>query len=383
MVKTHQLRLHNNCLEAYPCCHVTITITWVSPLSMHLNFVDHGMFCRYRVETLSEYIIRKVWVSIKFLSAKFGLTLPPEKVPKLYKSVENLQNWHFFPGGGGTLFYGQNDFMDIWVFLTLIRSALVLLCMCLIWLPPQYGYRSQWWIEYLNYIELFRGCPWGGNNLTSLFEVFQTPLFKTLQAPFLTLRVATPWSRKRKTREHKQICGIISGFGGWQKFVYVPFFGSFLMGEKEHIKFPQKSRDNPVKKLFPCFFFIRKEPEGKNAKGKNFWKLRGRKKRSRKIFQKISQKIEDITFTGFYSISGYLRNLRGRLLSSEKFSEVFTLWVFTLKPFPVYVFSSLPTWGAAREAPLDNSAAQIQIQILILCYIWSSYLPLRTKRLPT
>ena len=44
----------------------------------------------------------------------------------------------------------------------------------------------------------------------------------------------------------------------------------------------------------------------------------------------ISQKIEDITFTGFKSISRYLRNLRGRLLSSEKFSEV-----FTLKPFPV------------------------------------------------
>ena len=35
-----------------------------------------------------------------------------------------------------------------------------------------------------------------------------------------------------------------------------------------------------------------------------------------------------------YSISGYLRNLRGRLHSSEKVSEVFTLWVFTLKPFP-------------------------------------------------
>ena len=35
------------------------------------------------------------------------------------------------------------------------------------------------------------------------------------------------------------------------------------------------------------------------------------------------------------SISGKnFRNLRGRLLSSEKFSEVFTLWVFTLKPFP-------------------------------------------------
>ena len=42
-------------------------------------------------------------------------------------------------------------------------------------------------------------------------------------------------------------------------------------------------------------------------------------------------------YTGFYSISGYLRNLRGRLLSSEKFSEVFTLWVFTLKPFPVLI----------------------------------------------
>ena len=40
-------------------------------------------------------------------------------------------------------------------------------------------------------------------------------------------------------------------------------------------------------------------------------------------------------FYWFLSISGYLRNLRGRLLSSEKFSEVFTLWVFTLKPFPI------------------------------------------------
>ena len=47
----------------------------------------------------------------------------------------------------------------------------------------------------------------------------------------------------------------------------------------------------------------------------------------------ISEDFPDLTFTGFYSISGYLRNLRGRLLSSEKFSEVFTLWVFTLKPF--------------------------------------------------
>ena len=48
----------------------------------------------------------------------------------------------------------------------------------------------------------------------------------------------------------------------------------------------------------------------------------------------ISEDFSDLTFTGFYSISGYLRNLRGRLLSSEKVLEVFTLWVFTLKPFP-------------------------------------------------
>ena len=38
----------------------------------------------------------------------------------------------------------------------------------------------------------------------------------------------------------------------------------------------------------------------------------------------------------FEVFSGYLRNLRGRLLSSEKFSEVFALWVLTLKPFPGY-----------------------------------------------
>ena len=52
------------------------------------------------------------------------------------------------------------------------------------------------------------------------------------------------------------------------------------------------------------------------------------------IFQKISQKIEDIALTGFQSRSGYLRNLRGRLLSSEKFLEAFALWVCTLKPCP-------------------------------------------------
>ena len=44
----------------------------------------------------------------------------------------------------------------------------------------------------------------------------------------------------------------------------------------------------------------------------------------------ISEDFSEDRRYGFYwfsSISGYLRNLRGRLLSSEKFSEVFTLWV--------------------------------------------------------
>ena len=53
------------------------------------------------------------------------------------------------------------------------------------------------------------------------------------------------------------------------------------------------------------------------------------------ISEDFSEDREYHFYTVFYSISGYLRNLRGRLLSSEKFSEVFTLWVFTLKPFPV------------------------------------------------
>ena len=43
----------------------------------------------------------------------------------------------------------------------------------------------------------------------------------------------------------------------------------------------------------------RKEPQGKNAKGKNFWKLRGRIKCSQEILQKIYRKIEDITLVDF------------------------------------------------------------------------------------
>ena len=60
----------------------------------------------------------------------------------------------------------------------------------------------------------------------------------------------------------------------------------------------------------------------------------------------ISEDFSDSTFTGFYSISGYLRN-RGKLLSSERFSEVFTLWVFTLELFPDIAGANL-NWSAAN-----------------------------------
>ena len=77
-------------------------------------------------------------------------------------------------------------------------------------------------------------------------------------------------------------------------------------------------------------------PEEQNIKGENF----AEENMFAEDISEDSQKIEDITFGGFETISGCLRNLRGRLLSSEKFSEVFALWVFTLKPFPAFFFPS-------------------------------------------
>ena len=62
--------------------------------------------------------------------------------------------------------------------------------------------------------------------------------------PNLSLKVLVctgigPWSplffsdRERKTHEHKQICGIVPGLGGCQKFVYVFFFRVIsYVGEK-------------------------------------------------------------------------------------------------------------------------------------------------------
>ena len=62
------------------------------------------------------------------------------------------------------------------------------------------------------------------------------------------------FSVKEKTYKHKQICGIVPGLGGCQKFVYVFFSGHSLWGEK-HVnrippKIPGQSRDN-----FVCVFF--------------------------------------------------------------------------------------------------------------------------------
>ena len=65
-------------------------------------------------------LFRNVWVSIKFLSAKFGFT-PPPKGPKMRKNCTNqkkILEIDTFSGGGETQLYGQNDFMDIWAFLT-------------------------------------------------------------------------------------------------------------------------------------------------------------------------------------------------------------------------------------------------------------------------
>ena len=50
--------------------------------------------------------------------------------------------------------------------------------------------------------------------------------------PFTELPDLKRLSGKEKTHKHKQICGIVPGLGGCQNFVYVFFFGSFLMGEK-------------------------------------------------------------------------------------------------------------------------------------------------------
>ena len=62
--------------------------------------------------------LRKVWVSIKFLSAKFCFTHTPPRRAQNEKNCTNqkkILETDTFPGGVTTQFCGQNDF--IWAFL--------------------------------------------------------------------------------------------------------------------------------------------------------------------------------------------------------------------------------------------------------------------------
>ena len=69
------------------------------------------------------------------------------------------------------------------------------------------------------------------------------------------------FSGKDKTHKHKQICGIVPGLGGWQKFVYVLFWVIPYGGEETHkqnpSKIPRQSRENFVFFLFSfCVLFV-------------------------------------------------------------------------------------------------------------------------------
>ena len=110
-----------------PIC-IAVRLPLVSQYASHLcrSALENPGGCSHRDVPHYGYIqicirnqkLRKVRVSIKFLSAKFGFTSPPpppkkaQNEEKLYKSVEILKI-DTISGGGETRFYGQNDFMDI------------------------------------------------------------------------------------------------------------------------------------------------------------------------------------------------------------------------------------------------------------------------------
>ena len=71
----------------------------------------------------AEHLFQKSLGVHNVFSAKFGFPPPPEKDPKWGKTVQisiKSSKVTLFPGGG-TQFYGQNNFMDIWAFRTFGR----------------------------------------------------------------------------------------------------------------------------------------------------------------------------------------------------------------------------------------------------------------------
>ena len=117
--------------------------------------------------------------------------------------------------------FSQRNWLKNWCFLDLAGSCDRTLQQGPCWAFPELGYFS---VSFL---------PWHG-----------------------LLRDVVKTQGKKKTHKHKQIYGIVPRLGGCQKFVYVFFlFGPSPMGEKKHInKIPPKSRDNPAKIMFTCFF---------------------------------------------------------------------------------------------------------------------------------
>ena len=83
-----------------------------------------------------------------------------------------------------------------------------------------------------------RCCPWWGSACTTRYQGLPQRLSRGPGGPWAPLTQG-----KKKTHKHKQICGIVPGLGGCQKFVYVFFFRVIPYGgEKTH---KQNSTRNP------------------------------------------------------------------------------------------------------------------------------------------
>ena len=84
-----------------------------------------------------------------------------------------------------------------------------------------------------------------------------------------------------------------------------------------------------------------KRLKGKNAKGKNFRKLLRRKQSSAKISKISGNTLKSSKSDIFYLLRNLLKYLLRTFFSSAKFSEVFTLCVFTLWLFPIGALKTL------------------------------------------